>query len=224
MNAPVRRLMLVAWAVLAVVVMAAVLFAFAGRLDLPMMWAYFGVFGALVVTAMALIDPGLLRERLRAGARKESRWRLFGLKLVGWSHLIVAALDAGRYHWSDPVPFGIQVAGLVGFGAGYGVTVWAMSVNPFFSAVVRIQEDRGQRVITTGPYRHVRHPGYTGIIVGMLCSGPAIGSWLSLVPAAVFVGLILRRTAVEDRLLRENLDGYTAYAARVRHRLIPGLW
>jgi protein-S-isoprenylcysteine O-methyltransferase Ste14 len=224
MNPVLRRMLLVCWAALAAAVIAAILFAVAGRWDLPMMWAYVGVLGALMVTAMALIDPGLLKERLRSGARKESRWGLIGIKLVGWAHLITAAVDVGRLHWTDSVPVGLQVAGLVGFGAGYGLTLWAMIVNRFFSSVIRHQEDRGHYVITTGPYGHVRHPGYTGIIFGILCGGLAIGSWLSLAPAAIFVLLILRRTVVEDRFLHEQLDGYASYAGRVPSRLIPGLW
>jgi protein-S-isoprenylcysteine O-methyltransferase Ste14 len=224
MNLVLRRTLCIVWAVLAAAAMAAILFAFAGRWDLPMVWAYAGVIGALMVTGMALIDPGLLKERLRSGARKETRWSLFGLKLVAWAHLIVAALDVGRLHWSDSVPLGLQVAGLVGFAVGYGVVIWAMIVNRFFSAVIRHQDDRGHYVITTGPYRYVRHPGYVGIIVGILCSGLALGSWLSLVPAGVFVLLILRRTLIEDRFLREHLDGYADYGGRVPYRLIPGLW
>ena len=109
------------------------------------------------------------------------------------------------------------------FGAGYGLALWAMLANRFFSSVIRHQVDRGHYVITTGPYRYVRHPGYTGIIVGVLCSGLALGSWLALVPAGVFVLLILRRTVVEDRFLHEHLDGYAEYAGRVPNRLIPGL-
>jgi protein-S-isoprenylcysteine O-methyltransferase Ste14 len=224
MNPVLRRILLIVWAMLAAAAIAAILFACAGRWDLPMIWAYVGVLGAVMVTGMALIDPGLIKERLRSGARRENRWGLLGLKLVAWSHLIIAALDVGRFHWSDSVSFGLQVAGLVVFGASYGVTISAVSVNPFFSSVVRVQEDRGQYVITTGPYRRVRHPGYTGIIVGILCSGLALGSWLSLVPAGVFALLILRRTVVEDRFLHEHLDGYADYARRVTHRLIPGLW
>ncbi|MHC5007441.1 MAG: methyltransferase family protein [Planctomycetota bacterium] len=224
MNPVLRRILLIVWAGLAAAAIAAILFACAGRWDLPMMWAYVGVLGALMVTAMALIDPGLIKERLRSGARRESRWGLIGLKLVGWAYLIFAALDVGRLHWSDGVPVALQITGLVGFGAGYGLTMWAILANRFFSSVIRHQVDRGHHVITTGPYRYVRHPGYIGIIVGVLCSGLALGSWLSLVPAVVFVLLILRRTVVEDRFLHEHLDGYADYAGRVPYRLIPGVW
>jgi protein-S-isoprenylcysteine O-methyltransferase Ste14 len=224
MNPVLRRILLMVWAVLAAAVIGAILFACAGRWDLPMMWAYVGVLGALMVTAMAAIDPGLIKERLRSGARRENRWGLIGLQLVGWVYLIFAALDVGRLHWSDGVPVVVQITGLVGFGAGYGLTMWAILANRFFSSVIRHQVDRGHYVITTGPYRYVRHPGYIGVIVGVMCSGLALGSWLSLVPAAVFVLLILRRTVVEDRFLHQHLDGYPDYAQRVTFRLVPGLW
>jgi protein-S-isoprenylcysteine O-methyltransferase Ste14 len=224
MNPVLRRTLLIAWAALAAAVIGAILCGVAGRWDLPMLWAYAGVLGAVMVTVTALIDPGLVRERLRSGARRENRWGLIGLQLVGWAHLIFAALDVGRLHWSDGVPVGVQVVGLVVFGAGYGLTMWAMLANRFFSSVIRHQVDRGHYVVTTGPYRYVRHPGYIGVIAGALCSGPAIGSWLSLAPAGLFVLLILRRTVVEDRFLHEHLDGYTDYAGRVRSRLVPGLW
>ena len=97
-------------------------------------------------------------------------------------------------------------------------------LNPFFSPVVRIQEERGHHVITAGPYRLVRHPGYVAISVLMLASGVVLGSWLSVVPMAVLVLLVLRRTALEDRFLHEHLDGYVEYARHVRYRLLPGIW
>ena len=87
-------------------------------------------------------------------------------------------------------------------------------MNRFFSSAMRIQRDRGQHVITTGPYQYVRHPGYAAFILVALCSGLALGSWGSLLPSLLYIGLFIRRTAVEDRLLREELEGYPAYAER----------
>ena len=108
--------------------------------------------------------------------------------------------------------------------AGFGLAIWAMLANRFFSPVVRLQEERGHHLITTGPYRFVRHPGYTGTLVSVLCVGPALGSWLASIPMVVFALLILRRARLEDRFLHDKLDGYPAYAQRVRYRLLPGVW
>lgn len=170
-------------------------------------------------------SPDLVKERLRPGAGgKEGVLALLTLFGSGTAHYLVAALDLGRFHWSDTVPFRAQIAGLIGFVASIGVVFWATAVNPFFSPLVRIQRERGHRVISTGPYRYVRHPGYLAGVVMLPCSGLALGSWWSMLPAMVFALALIRRTNLEDRVLREELEGYTAYAERVRYRLIPGIW
>ena len=224
MRATTRRILLGAWTVAMTAILAVVLFLIAGDWDLPFFWAYIGVAGMISLAAMVLADPELLKERIRPGPGGRDHAVIYVLKGLIWTHLIFAALDVGRLHWSASVPSGLQVAGLVGFAAGFGVAVWAMFINRFFSSVIRLQEDRGHHLITGGPYRFVRHPGYTGIAVGVLSSPLALGSWLSAVPMVVFVLLILRRTILEDSFLRQSLAGYPQYAAEVRFRLIPGLW
>jgi len=120
---------------------------------------------------------GLAKERLRPGSpNREGRLGFLSLVATAFAHYLVAALDVGRFHWSDSVPFRAQVSGLIGYAAAFGVYTWAMYVNPFFSSVVRIQRDRGQRVISDGPYRYVRHPAYLAGIFLMLLDGLAIGS------------------------------------------------
>ena len=114
--------------------------------------------------------------------------------------------------------------GLIGFASGFGLAVWAMIVNRFFSAVIRLQADRGHHLITTGPYRFVRHPGYAGVLLGVLASPLALGSWLSGIPMLIVAALILRRRLMEDRFLHEQLKGYPAYAADVRYRVLPGVF
>ncbi len=224
MRSSTRRILVAAWTVGVTAVLAVVLFLIAGDWDLPFFWAYIGVAGVISLSAMMLMDPDLLKERRRPGPGGRDRFVIYVLKALIWAHLIFAALDIGRLHWSDSVPSGLQVAGLVGFAAGFGVAIWAMIINRFFSSVIRLQEDREHHLITGGPYRFVRHPGYTGIAVGILSSPLALGSWLSAVPMVVFVLLILRRTILEDSFLRQSLRGYPEYAAEVRFRLIPGLW
>ena len=132
----------------------------------------------------------------------------------------MSAASTGPAHADRPS----RPLALVGYAAGMALAVCAMAANRFFSPVVRIQHERGHTLVTSGPYRFVRHPGYVGAILASLCGGVALGSWWSLVPLAPFAALFLRRTAVEDRMLRADLDGYAGYAERVRYRLVPGLW
>jgi protein-S-isoprenylcysteine O-methyltransferase Ste14 len=204
--------------------LAATLFASAGRIDLPWFWAVLAVHSALITVAMSSIDPALRRERLKPGPGGRDRYlRLIALPFL-LAHLIVAGLDVGRFHWSRPIPAGVQAVALIGYSAGMALSVCAMVNNRFFSPVVRIQHERGHTLVTSGPYRFVRHPGYVGAILASACGGVALGSWWSLVPLVPFAVLFLRRTAVEDRMLRADLDGYAGYAERVRYRLVPGLW
>jgi protein-S-isoprenylcysteine O-methyltransferase Ste14 len=207
-----------------VVAMAVALFAAAGTLAIPGFWAYLAIFAAVMIVSFTALDPDLLRERDRPGGQKPPlALRLFALVL--FMHWILAGLDRGRFHWSDDVPAWLQGIGLLTVAAGYALALWAMRVNRFFSSVIRIQTDRGQRVVTTGPYAFVRHPGYVAGILIMVASGPALGSWLA---AALLVILslpfLLYRAITEDRILQAELAGYSDYAARVRWRLVPGIW
>jgi protein-S-isoprenylcysteine O-methyltransferase Ste14 len=118
----------------------------------------------------------------------------------------------------------VEAVALIGYTSGLALSVCAMLNNRFFSPVIRIQRERGHTLVTSGPYRFVRHPGYVGAILASACGGVALGSWWSLAPLAPFAALFLRRTAVEDRMLRADLHGYAGYAERVRFRLVPGLW
>lgn len=137
--------------------------------------------------------------------------------------LPVATLDAGRFHWSSP-PLWLLAAGYIALLAGIAVTAWAQAVNPFFEPGVRIQSERHQRVIDSGPYRAVRHPGYSAAILLFFGMAFALGSLWGAVPAFVASAVLVLRTAWEDALLHRELPGYPAYAARVRWRLLPGIW
>lgn len=206
------------------VVMAVTLFASAGTIAIAGFWLYLGIQLAGTVAAFLLLPPDLIRERMRPGGQKPP----IGLRLsvvVILLALVTAGIDRGRFHWSDAVPAWLYGLCLIVVAASYAVVLWAMVVNRFFSSVVRIQADRDHSVIASGPYAYVRHPGYLGGVLIVLCSGPALGSWLA---AAIFVvaGLpfLLYRAATEDRVLRAELPGYEAYANRVRWRLVPGIW
>jgi protein-S-isoprenylcysteine O-methyltransferase Ste14 len=140
------------------------------------------------------------------------------------AHWVIASLDVGRFHWSDGVPSPLQSLGFAAFALSVGLRCWALKVNPFYSSVVRIQSEREHHLITAGPYKAVRHPGYLSGILNMVSSGLALGSWLSLAPIAVGLGLYPRRILIEERVLLQELTGYREYAQRVRYRLVPGLW
>ncbi len=135
----------------------------------------------------------------------------------------VAALDDGRFHWF-PVPWWVCGLGYVLFLAGFGILVWAEAVNKFFEPTVRIQTDRGQTVIDGGPYAIVRHPGYVGGILFFLSTPLSLGSLWGLIPAVLASLALIVRTRWEDQTLQASLPGYQEYTARVRYRLIPGLW
>lgn len=218
------RLLLVLAALAITAVVGVILFGAAGRMNLPFIWTYLAIMGVLGIVIMVFIDLGLLKERLRPGPGGMDARVIVPLKLLAWAGLIFAALDVGRLNISDTVPLPVGVITMVGVAAGLGLAFWAMFVNRFFSPVVRLQEERGHHLITAGPYRSVRHPGYTGTLVSVLCMGPALGSWLASIPMVMFALLILRRARLEDRFLHDKLEGYPAYAQRVRYRLLPGVW
>ena len=136
---------------------------------------------------------------------------------------IVATLDDGRFHWSH-VPWWVCVLGYVLLVAGLAGMTWAESVSKFFEPTVRIQTDRGHRVIDTGPYALVRHPGY--VAACLLCLGMplSLGSFWALIPGILSCLLLVLRTIWEDRTLRDELVGYEEYTQRVRYRLVPGVW
>ena len=203
---------------------AVALFASAGTLAIPGFWPYLAIFAAIILASLVELDPGLLRERMRPGG-KQPPFALRLFTIVLFVHWIVAGLDRGRFHWSDSVPPWLQALALIAVAGGYALCFWAMAVNRFFSSVVRIQAERGQYVVTAGPYAYVRHPGYLAGILIMVASGPALGSWLA---AALLVisslPFLLHRAIAEDRVLRGELPGYSDYASRVRWRLLPGIW
>ena len=180
-------------------------------------WSIFGVY------AMVSIDDDLARERFRPPEPGADRAPLRAIRLLALGHVVVGTLDAGRWHLA-PVPDTLRALALVMMVPSALFVVRAMRANRFFSPVVRVQRERGHRVIDNGPYGTIRHPGYLGMIVSVLSSGLALGSWLGFALAAVYAALILRRVFFEDAFLQANLEGYADYARRVPHRLIPGGW
>jgi protein-S-isoprenylcysteine O-methyltransferase Ste14 len=209
-------------------VMGAALFWSAGEIDWWPAWASLGVMlGWIAATAVVIFrfNPGLLAERL--GPRKGAKaWDTAIMSMLGVAQLaryIIAGLDH-RYGWSGSLPLGAQLAALAVCILGYALVVWATASNTFFSQIVRIQSERGHAVATGGPYRYVRHPAYFGAILYELAVSILLASWWSLLVSAGDVILLIFRTALEDRVLRAELNGYTGYVSSVRHRLLPGVW
>jgi protein-S-isoprenylcysteine O-methyltransferase Ste14 len=210
---------------LRVVVLCAIPFAAAGTFDWPMAQAFALVLIALSVVGFAILDPGLIAERTQLPAQIERTDLYLTIAFVSLLFpvtLVIAGL--ARRAGSEPFPPGVELAGIALFAGGYAFGLRAMRENAFFSGFARLQAERGQRVIDSGPYALVRHPGYAGAIVAHLGLPLALDSGLAYLPTLLGLALLLARTAREDRMLARGLPGYADYAARVRFRLFPGIW
>ena len=209
---------------------AVTLFGSSGRLDWGMAWVYVGLTTAFTLAsriAMHWTTPGLMAERGRSlrqeGIKPWDRVLMPLGIIVAIVMLIVAGLDK-RFEWSPNLPPLLHIGAFVITALGYSLSTWATLANRFFSAVVRIQRERGHVIVTSGPYRLLRHPGYAGAVVSSLATPLLLGSLWALIAAALAVCQLVIRTALEDRTLQEELGGYQDYAARVRYRLLPGVW
>jgi len=211
-----------------VLIFAALLFGSSGRLDWVMGWVYFGLVTVVMVVNVLFIvvlNPELAAERasIKDDAKSWDKVVLFFMALIGAALWLVAGLDK-RFGWSGAVPAAFPAVGLTLLVAGYALGLWAMWSNKFFSGLVRIQWDRGHVVVSSGPYRFIRHPAYAGNAVASLAVPLILGSWWALVPAGACVGIAALRAGLEDATLRRELPGYSEYAERVGYRLLPGVW
>lgn len=215
--------------VIGILILYAVLFLVSsGRLDWVAAWLYLGVFAGTILVNTSIMLPRNPEFIAQRGQRKQDAkgWdkqvtAIAGVfMIVG---LVVPGLDS-RFSWSAPFPQAVQVGGFGLLVLGCALFSWAMLSNEFFETEVRIQKERGQSVATSGPYRHVRHPGYVGMILQLIATPIALGSWWGLIPAAFAAAMFILRTALEDKTLMNELAGYREYAESVRFRLLPGLW
>ncbi|MDX8523759.1 isoprenylcysteine carboxylmethyltransferase family protein [Mesorhizobium sp. MSK_1335] len=209
--------------------MGALLFVSAGTLRWPGAWVYLVLMVGLSLTlgvAMAQRDPGLMNERLSPPIQKNQTAAdkiLLSILLIGiFAWQVLMGLDF-RFDWSA-VPLWLQVAGAIVLLLGIWVSYLTMMENSFAAPVVKIQDERGQKVITTGPYAYVRHPMYAGAIFFFAGTALLLGSWWGLASVLVFIVLLGIRTFIEEKTLRTGLQGYDDYAARVRYKLIPMVW
>jgi protein-S-isoprenylcysteine O-methyltransferase Ste14 len=134
--------------------------------------------------------------------------------------IVVSAFDH-RYAWSPVAPW-VSILGDVVILLSFLSIFWVIRVNSFAASNIRVE--KGQSVIDTGPYAHVRHPMYAGAIWLFVGMPLALGSWWSLLLILPFVPVLLWRLLDEERILQRDLPGYTEYMRRVRFRLVPFVW
>ena len=208
---------------------AALLFVPAGTLDWPAAWAFIGVMlliGLGCGSWLAKNNPELLAERMRSPIQRDQPAAdkkivaVLGLTFLSW--FIVMGLDE-RFHPSR-MPVALQAIGLAFLIISTVLIMRVFRENSFAAAVVKVQSERGHHVISTGPYALVRHPMYTSALVFFVGSALLLGSWWGVAMTPVFAILFGIRTRVEENTLTTGLPGYADYAARVRYRLVPGVW
>ncbi|MFO0598400.1 MAG: isoprenylcysteine carboxylmethyltransferase family protein [Myxococcaceae bacterium] len=205
-----------------------VVFVPGGRLDFPRAWAllaFLALCGLAQRLYVAARNPTLFAARATIGEgtpRFEYAWSpLWWLFL--FSEGGVAGVQLLRFD-VEPWPWWTAIPGATLIALGFALSARSMAENPHFEGTVRIQRDRGHRVIDTGPYRVVRHPGYVGLILWALGQPLVLGSSWALVPAVIATSWVIVRTRFEDDFLRRGLDGYEAFTQRTRYRLLPGVW
>jgi protein-S-isoprenylcysteine O-methyltransferase Ste14 len=212
----------------AIIVQGVILFASAGTVRWAAGWLYVALHAGSMAASAALLIPrhrDLVEERSkgRAGGVSWDRYLTAAQAVPSLGILAVAGLNE-RWGWAPALASWLVALGVALLVVGFAVVVWAMTTNPFFSQVVRIQTERGHTVVSHGPYRLVRHPGYAGLSVASLGSALLLGSAWALLPWAGYVVLTVLRTSLEDATLARELAGYRVYQARTRYRLLPAIW
>jgi protein-S-isoprenylcysteine O-methyltransferase Ste14 len=212
------------------VLLAVLVFLPAGTLRWQRGWIFLGILytmGVAVVAMLARHDPDLLEERLHGTRRPGQKgWdrtlmRFFTLMFFCWMPLM--GLDAIRFRWSSMPPW-LGWVGAAGLALSCVAIFFTFRVNSYLSPVARIQVEREQRVISSGPYALVRHPLYASLLLLLSAAPLLLGSWYGLAGAVLPQLTLVLRAALEDRMLHAELDGYAGYASRVPARLIPGVW
>jgi protein-S-isoprenylcysteine O-methyltransferase Ste14 len=171
--------------------------------------------------------PDILEERARsmqlAGAKAWDRILAPGLVIGNIFLLIVAGLDR-LFEWSPSFSLPVKIFAILVLVLGYALGAWAMAENRFFAGVVLIQKERGHQVVSTGPYRFLRHPGYAGLLWTYPVIPLLLDSRWAFLPALLLIGMVVVRTLLEDEALQQELPGYQEYAANTPYRLLPGIW
>ncbi len=187
-------------------------------------WLVFLISAIAGIVSVFVVDLDLFSERFKPRGKDDDPYAPPLISLLLMLGLIISALDVGRLHFSNHIPEILQILGLLLQTLGWAGFVWSMAVNRFFSSAIRIQKDRGQVVIATGPYKYIRHPGYATTSLALLAQSIALGSWLGLIPTIILVLVLIKRTIREDAFLVKNLAGYQDYAIRVPWRWCISIW
>ena len=215
--------------IVSLLIFGALLFLIAGKWLWIAGWVYLAMNAVTQLLSAFVLIPrqgGMLAERSKVHEDTKDWDRVLApaITIVGTlAVLAIAALDV-RLGWSPDFPAGWQGLGVAFAFASQMFVLWAMASNSFFSTMVRIQTDRGHVVTQGGPYRYIRHPGYAGALVYTLLLPIVLGSWWTFIPALITILLIIIRTRLEDQTLQAELPGYKEYMARVKYRLVPGIW
>jgi protein-S-isoprenylcysteine O-methyltransferase Ste14 len=211
-----------------VLIQAVLLFVSAGTLSWSAGWWYIGLYVLMLAGASFVMIPRhkeVIEERSK-GAKGGKPWDLWLTRLMMIPSLGLLAL-AGfdqRWNWTPSLPLWVSLFGGFLFIVGYALVLWAMYTNKYFSQVVRIQKERSHIVVTGGPYRIVRHPGYLGMTTSLFGAVFILDSLYGLACFILYLILIIIRATLEDHTLLVELPGYPEYATRTKSRLIPGLW
>ena len=221
-----RRLRNILLLFLVTVIFITVLFVSAGSLTWFWGWMWASIIIIYNIVGILLLDPELLEERtgIKSNFKRVDIFLALIMGRLGPLAIIITSGLDFRFGWSGSSPLVATVLGIVFLILGYFLVLWTMKENRFFSSVVRIQRERGHHVITTGPYKIVRHPGYLGSIICTIGLPFALTSYWALIPAAITIIFSVFRTVLEDDTLKHELENYSNYTGSVRYRLIPGIW
>jgi len=203
---------------------AAMLLAPAGSFRFWQGWVFLGLFIIFNIFFIGYFyhrDPQFIERRLRSKEQRTEQKRFKVLWVILWTAVLVLPGLDYRFGWSQ-VPVWLTVAAYVVVSVGWVLIFEVFRYNSFASATVQVEA--GQNVITTGPYAVVRHPMYSGLVLMMAAVGLALGSYIAVIPSLLKIPLLIYRLNDEERVLREELPGYTEYCEQTRFRLIPGLW
>jgi protein-S-isoprenylcysteine O-methyltransferase Ste14 len=205
------------------------LFLAAGTIAWLAGWIFLVLFFSFVLAITLWLfrhNPDLLKERMAIIRPDQKTWDKVGFAvtyLVFLAWLILMPLDAVRFHWSQ-MPVWLQVAGAIILICSFYLFFVTFRENSYLSAMVRIQKDRGQTVVSTGPYHYVRHPMYAAALLFLFGTALLLGSWYGLLLALLLEGMIAVRAVLEERTLQQELQGYDTYMTQVKYRLIPHVW